>query len=219
MKKIISCLTLSLLMMTGISAGYHRELTKPFTIQAGYEEAALINVTPIAAQSQTYLAGMPFDIESSQVWYGETEYGREIALWDLLSNTSFDLVVIANPLRAVDDNDQVKQDSVPLNYTLSLQYVIGYTTATGDEASVEGIISCSSSAENSTTVFDNIAIEYGQNSNGNFNYIGGVDGSIFFMFDESSTQLIKNNLGNSNSTEVPAGRYQATVTLKLEATE
>lgn len=218
MRKTILHLILIFLALSGINAGYHHELTKPFTIQAGYDDIASISVTPIAAQAQTYLAGMPFDIESSQVWYGETEYGRQIATWNLLSNASFDLVVTAKPLRAVDDNNAIKQDSAPLNYTLRFQYVFGYTTETGTKASIEGMISCSSSATDNTTVFENIAPEYGQNS-GSTNYIGGVEGSIYFMFDENSTALIKDNLENSASTDVPAGRYLAQVTLKLEATE
>ena len=66
MRKLLF-LILFILLSSTLSAAYKGEMTRHFDLQAGYESASSITVTPIPAQSQSYIAGMPFSIEDEIV--------------------------------------------------------------------------------------------------------------------------------------------------------
>ena len=208
-------LVIIFLVLSELLFGYTAHTIKSFTLQAGYDEAADITITPIAAQAQTYLAGMPFDIESQQVWYGYTEHGREIAKWSILSNTNFDLTITTDKLFPVNEDGSIREGYEGLDYILEFQYILGYMTETGDLASIESSIICDS--KDVKTVVDNLATSFLVNTGELPYFIGGVDGSIFFYFDADNTALIKNAVGNPDDASVPSGNYQATVTVSMES--
>ena len=208
------CLVIIFLVLSELLFGYTAHTIKSFTLQAGYDEAADITITPIAAQAQTYLAGMPFDIESQQVWYGYTEHGREIAKWSILSNTDFDLKITTDKLFPVNEDGSIREGYEGLDYILEFQYILGYMTDAG-VASIESSIICDS--KDGETIVEDLAAGFIKGSEGSPYFIGGVDGSIFFYFDSDSTALIKNAVGNPNDASVPAGTYQATVTVSMES--
>ena len=216
MKRYLLILVSLSMLSAVISAAYREELTKPFTIQAGYQSAMDISVTPIAAQTQSYLAGMPFDIESQQVWYGYTEHGREIANWSILSNTGFDLRIKADPMYPVEDDGVTKKAGYTgegLDYILELQYIIGYPVESGEVESVSGSISCSSA--DGEVVFENISSGYATGDSDDPHFIGSVDGSIFFIFDENSSDRIIAAAEDFDNADVPAGRYGAQVVFTM----
>ena len=89
MRKNTLVIFLLLLSFSSFGKEYSLEMTRRFSLQAGFDSAMDISITPIAAQSQSYIAGMPFSIEDGQVQYQNTSQGREIARWNVLSNTDF----------------------------------------------------------------------------------------------------------------------------------
>ena len=134
MKKIL----LIALIILGLSApaysDYVSARTKEFTLMAGYAEVLYLEIDEIPAQSNQYIAGMPFNIEDYQVQANETEHGREIATWNLLTNTSeFDLKIWGTPMTYVGE----QENKTDLHYYLNIQYVLGYYLPGGSISSSE----------------------------------------------------------------------------------
>ena len=219
MKRIALLFILLSIIVSSISAkSYHMEITRQFTLQAGYDYASEIHVSPVVAQGQSYIAGMPFNIEDRQVQHGVTEQGREIARWDVLSNTDFNMKVSGTKLQHVnaDTGTVDPADDDGLDYYLTFTYTIGYVDAAGNPKSFTGEREYHS-AEPSTGIFGSLIPDHTADAEKN-PFIGGVDGSIFFVFDEASSERIRSvDSGNPYSEAyLPAGDYMATVTVVLE---
>lgn len=217
MKKTPLILSL-VLVLANINAAYVSEMTRHFDLQAGYESASAIHITPIPAQSQSYIAGMPFSIEDPIVT-GESDIGREIATWTLLSNVDFNIVVSPGkddgkmyPIdRATGEpykNEDGKYTYKGLDYTLTFRYQLGYVHEGGEyNAPISRFIYHSSEGH---TVFNRITEGYKEDNEEN-TFIGTANGSIFFKFDDTSSTRIK-----TDPDSLPAGDYMAYVTITLE---
>ena len=83
---IICSLSLSAIDLDNLNHRYDS-----FMIQAAYKKACDVVVHDIAAQSTSYIAGMPFNIEEDIVAYHPDDVGRRIATIDIISNTRFRL--------------------------------------------------------------------------------------------------------------------------------
>ena len=80
-KKLILCLFILTTILLPCTAVIEEVRSDSFTIQAGYGQVCDIIIEAIPAQSMSYIAGMPFDIEDAIVSYNssELEGGRTIA--------------------------------------------------------------------------------------------------------------------------------------------
>lgn len=230
MKKL--CLTLMVL-LSGIfmlHSEYFHQMSKPLELQAAYGKVAYVSVTPIPAQGQSYIQGMPFNIEESYVLSTITdengkvipgsENGRLIANWSLISNTKVKLRISVNPMK------HVSEDSDSLNYYLHFTYLAGYTNASGDEIPLNTeYFNIPMKDNDPVTVvridantyevdpFAEVSADFSNEEN--MSYIGSLDGGIYFQFDENSTELIYKEKGNADSTSIPAGNYTAEVLVEL----
>lgn len=242
MKKL--CLTLMVL-LSGIfmlHSEYIHQMSKPLELQAAYGQVAYVSVTPIPAQGQSYIQGMPFNIEESYVLSTITdengkvipgsENGRLIANWSLISNTKVKLRISTTPMKHVSKN------SSELSYYLHFTYLAGYTNASGDEIPLNTeyfnipmkdndpvtVVRCDktetvSGYENTYEVdpFAEVSADFSNEKN--MSYIGSLDGGIYFQFDEISTELIYGEKGKADSTSIPAGNYTASVLIEMVSQE
>lgn len=244
MKKL--CLTLMVLLsgifMLHSEYEYIHQMSKPLELQAAYGKVAYVSVTPIPAQGQSYIQGMPFNIEESYVLSTITdengkvipgsENGRLIANWSLISNTKVKLRISTTPMKHVSKN------SSELSYYLHFTYLAGYTNASGDEIPLNTeyfnipmkdndpvtVVRCDktdtvSRYENTYEVdpFAEVSADFSNEEN--MSYIGSLDGGIYFQFDEDSTELIYREKGNADSTSIPAGNYTASVLIEMVSQE
>lgn len=235
MKKL--CLILMIL-ISGIFmlySGYAHQMSKPLELQAAYGQVAYVSVTPLPAQGQSYIQGMPFNIEESYVLstvYDSnknpiilgSENGRLIANWSMITNTKVKLRISTTPMKHVSKN------SSELSYYLHFTYLAGYTDASGDEISLNteyfnipmknndpvSVIKSDVSVSGYTNTYEvDLFAEITNFANDETSYIGSLDGGIYFQFDQNSTQLIDNQRSNPDSTSVPAGNYTAQVLVEL----
>ena len=88
---------------------YAHQISKPLELQAAYGQVAYVSVTPLPAQGQSYIQGMPFNIEESYVLstvYDSnekpiilgSENGRLIANWSMITNTKVKLRISTTPM-------------------------------------------------------------------------------------------------------------------------
>lgn len=204
---------LLILVLANVNAAYVHETTRHFDLQAGYGETSSINITPIPAQSQSYVVGMPFSIED-QLVTDKTGRGREIATFTLLSNTDFNIIV--EPGRGTDGkmhhvnslgepvkNDDGTYEHEGLDYVLTFRYLLGYVRGDSEyDAPEETRIYYS---KNGKTTYSDITTGYTAGQGNDF--IGTANGAIFFRFDENSTDMIES---------LPEGDYMAYLKITLE---
>lgn len=218
MKKRILVLILLSLVTFSFGEGYKSEMTRYFDLQAGYESAWSLSVEPIPAQSLSYIAGMPFSIEDPMV-LGASSTGREIASWSVLSNVDFRIHIYGRngngqmyPVIIGEDAGVIQNPAYQgdgLDYILTFTYRLGYVT-NGVEQTVDGEFEYKTSENSGESYFTMIdAHESGEGANA---FIGSVDGSIFFRFDEASADRIENQ-GDT----LPSGDYMAYLTIELES--
>ncbi len=193
------------------------DVSREIVLQGSYGEVMSISVEPIAAQTQAYRFGMPFDIQDISV-QSSAALGRPIAHWSFLSNSSTPFSINVNAEKLTYDGSI--ETAVPLDYCLTFNYNVSYSIDAEE-------LSYSSSFTHSTD--DNpksYAITYvnGEGKPVNSSDIdlsqlrGSVDGTIFFKFlenqgDKTSEDII------SDDDLTPPGNYFARVTLTLEVNE
>ena len=194
------------------------DVSREIVLQGSYGEVMSISVEPIAAQTQAYRFGMPFDIQDISV-QSSAALGRPIAHWSFLSNSSTPFSIIVNATQLTYDGKI--ETAVPLDYCLTFNYNVSYSIDAEE-------LSYSSSFTHSTTD-DNpksYAITYvnGEGDTVNSSDIdlsqlrGSVDGTIFFKFLENQgDKTSKDIISDDNLT--PPGNYSALVTLTLEVNE
>lgn len=208
---------LLILVLANVNAAYVHETTRHFDLQAGYGATSSINITPIPAQSQSYVVGMPFSIED-QLVTDKSGVGREIATFTLLSNVDFNIIIgPAEPhdgkMRHVDENGEPakKEDGTyeheGLDYILTFRYLLGYVGDGNSQSSRESEFTYES--RNGTEIISDLTIGYTGEEN---DFIGTANGAIFFRFDDKSSDMIE----DPNNT-LPAGDYMAHVKITLEA--
>lgn len=187
--------------------------TKGIRIQAGYQDFASLRITPVAAQSEAYLIGMPFNIEENYVQYDADTSGRVIANWSVLSNTRFKLEIESiSPL--VCSTNRLISPEFP--YILTFEYNISYSKDGVDNNQLSGewrIVS----DDDSTYGF---VLPQEVVSSDNF-FIGSVSGNIYFMFAETMEWKgsVMNVTDVVRSDDAPPGSYYAAVKVKITTEE
>ena len=220
MKKLMIIFIVVLFASSALSAEKVR--TKSFAIQGGYGEVVDIEVDAIPSQTQAYLVGMPFNIEDRQVQYGRTDYGRMIANWNMITNIpeNVKLTVKAEPL--IHESG----DSTPLDYQLSLFYNLYYYNSEGEIVSLGAADPLVFSSDNHDSPEKQVLFEETNVKEGS--YIGVVGGSIYFMFTETSSQMLEVDENgqtppyskqDGKDFYFPGGNYYADVTFTLEVGE
>ena len=180
-----------------------------FTLQAGYDDVAAIYIEPIAAQSATYIAGMPFNIEDSLVAPPSGisgGIGRRIANFNLLSNSDFELQISGEPMH------HEKEEGVALNYILTFDCELGFYS--GNSISYNSYSFTFDSADEKKTWDPGMIFDEGS-------FVGTVDGNISFIFDTNAISAIHNGSdfnGDGVVEELPAGNYEAVVTVTIIST-
>lgn len=212
MKKVYILFIVSFLSMIPVFSGTEM-ITKSFNLQAGFDSVSEIVVTPVPAQSHSYLVGMPFNIEDIYVQYGNTNNGRLIAYWNLLSNNDFNLKIKAEKLK------HESQDSDSLDYILTFEYKLGYYSSEGNINSRTGDLVYNTEENSSADGIETQYMEYTDITQGisfqDGSFIGNLDGGIYFMFTDDSTKKIK----SATEAELPGGNYVANVWINIEAKE
>ena len=179
-------------------------ISDSFMIQAGYEEACSVVVHEIAAQSASYIGGMPFNIEEDLVQYHSDDVGRRIATIDIISNTRFRMTVTSDgPMKHSDGMATVS----PLDYILTFQFLVGYYESGNiNENATTTVRYRSAGGDTSWTI--------GASPDPD-TFLGTVDGAIYFMFDQNASSFI----AGSDDNTLPPGNYDSTVTITVEAVE
>ena len=126
MKRLLFFAIAVLMLISSLNA---RTRTRSFDIQGAYGKVLEIDVEPLAAQTQDYVQGMPFNIEDSLVQYVapnddgtvNQQNGRHIADMSLISNTDFNIYIRADKLRSV--NKTKDGNYAELDYVLTFSYI------------------------------------------------------------------------------------------------
>ena len=236
MKKwIMFVIIASVMMSAGAESKYTHQISKPLQRQAAYGQVAYISVTPIPAQGQSYIQGMPFNIEESYVLFSTTaddgseiigsENGRLIANWSMISNSKVKLRISTTPMKHVSE-----ESADELNYYLHFSYLMGYTNSNGENVDLDAqyfnvptksnesvSITEETQAVNGYTktyIVDPLGSISDYNESAGDAYIGSLEGGIYFQFDEKSTKSIYKNKGESTQA-LPSGNYTARVLIEM----
>ncbi len=180
-------------------AAYVPVRSDSFSLQAGYGESMEVSVKEIPAQSNAYIAGMPFDIEERLVQYGATPDGRRIATIDLISNTPFTLE-ISGPEMTHLGGESTEES---LHYILNFNVTIG-SYENGTSVGHQEEFSFRSRSAESVVWTPSI-------SNDEDTFLGSVNGYIYFMFDQETSNFIS----TSDDTSIPPGEYGADVVITI----
>ena len=189
-----------------------RFITKNITIQGAFGEVAKIAVDPVPAMANSFMHGMPFNIEEPYVWFGYGE-GRLIAYWSYISNSNFSIEIEAEPMRYEGES---AKDIEPLTYILKFSSIPSYINSAGESISnTPYSFNVPVNSTTSNTIYKWTELENITRQDGT--YIGAVNGSIYFQFDETATNRIKSNdnLNKNNTADLPSGSYSANVTLRM----
>ena len=197
--------------ITSVFGAYKSVKTESFKVQAGFGEMSEVYVTEIPAQSSSFLEGMPFNIEDIIVRFSNGGRGRTIARFSVISNTNCKISVQAENLKWKDNPENPSQTGIDatLSYILNFDYNVAYTTANGDieySSKDTGFAVKSGVAGEGANLYTGVIPE---NS-----YLSILDGTISFMFDSPTSDIIHNDSDN-----VPVGIYTGTVTITLEDLE
>lgn len=228
MKRFVFSQMLIVIILSALPATSTKTITafqsKEIQLQAGYGNVLELVVTPLPAQANSYMQGMPFSIEEQYVQYdytkgaGVTENGREIATWSIITNSEFKLSAKAEPMRPVGLSEDALAKAEDLHYKLTFFYTLGYALADGTNVTLQNkSFTVQSNVEDTS---NKIIIDTDTPDTQNA-YIGTANGTIFFQFQESASRLIENANLNPNTylEKVPYGDYEAIVTLTITPIE
>ena len=87
-KKLFCFFVFTIMLLPMYSAPYSSELSRAISLQGAYGEVVSIEFEEIAAQTQSYLIGMPFNIQDQSV-QSDSGAGRVISRWNIIANTPF----------------------------------------------------------------------------------------------------------------------------------
>lgn len=204
-RMLMTIISISAVMMLSAAT---QPISDSFMIQAGYEEACSVAVHEIAAQSTSYIGGMPFDIEEDIVAYNAADVGRRIATIDIISNTRFRMTITSDgPMKHIENDGSRSETSTPLHYILTFRFLLGfYVNGNINENVTTDVVFRSSAGRREWTI---------NASPDSDTFLGTVDGAIYFMFDQAASEFID----SSDDTSLPPGNYDSTVTITVEAVE
>ena len=214
-KKVIISILMLLMLSLSLNASDIRETNSDsFTVQAGYGTVIGIDIEPIPAQSVAYIAGMPFDIEDAMVQFDSSpDGGRTIARFSILSNTNFKITFDGEPMKymgEVSANATVRPTD--LHYYLYFDCELGvYRNGIVVPVTSDGFNYSSRSASGDNPKEQSWSPNVtGFDTN---SYVGNVEGTIRFMFDEETSNFIKTQ---SDDINLPPGTYGAEVKIYIE---
>lgn len=203
---------------------------KSIAIQGVYGDVLDVGLTPIPAQSTTFMQGMPFNIENSYTWYGKSQVGREIAYWSFAANCNFILKICAEHMHLSDKEHMYYDTAQRLGYILTFTCSPSFTDADktiGNNGEVDNADFRFTVASQNNLDMDNPDWNnpsgswslFGTDSMYTYGggYVASSIGSIFFQFTEAATNVISSeeNFG-LDTAQVPSGNWEATVILRLE---
>ena len=205
MKKLFLIIIISSFPMLSIFSKVD-PISKSVVIQAGYGEVVSMEIDRIPAQSTGYIAGMPFNIEESFVQSNQ-DPGRLIAHFSVLSNTRYVMAITSTPMKHMTGAD-FDENAYLLHYELTFEYILGYGSTNDDTRDRKRFYSSRNDTNDVDWSFD--IDDYTEE-----NYIGTVNGSIYFRFDSESSAYIQGEGKNA----LPAGNYAADVTFEIRTVE
>lgn len=201
--------------------------TKSFRLQGGYDEIIDVNVTGIAAQQMQGLVGMPFDIKEKSVLSSNRGDGREIAKWSMISNVPFLIKIDATSMHNETLLEGQWNDENSLNYQMIFSYKLIYEKDNISSAK-ESLITLNTGSRSQNPEFEGYPEKIdGSNYKSRFcfdifdgvaladsdTFVGSLDGSIYFKFDDDSSVKV------FDDDAIPSGNYVATVKITLETKE
>ncbi len=229
MKKAIVLFMMLIVLLSFVSAAsWNEKVQRAVVVQGIYDSFTSVKFERIATQTSSFSVGMPFDIEGRLVQYGQTEYGREIAYWSIISNKKFTFTIEAEKLTSEGTyNDGTSKSHAELDYIMTFSYDFGYSESKGTvEASTSGKFSlntetgiCEYTDPNddgqkvdcSDTEEPKFSSRGFSTHSTTFSYdiipidasddfvIGSVNGSVYFQFTENtSKQTIAKGIELSN---------------------
>lgn len=206
MKRSIICILFAVMMISSLYSAdttYSSELTREIQLQGAYDKVVSIEFDEIAAQSQSELSGIPFNIQDQTVQAGSGN-GRAISRWNIITNTPFTLRVSCDGMFHEDDIEKKKPS---LEFSLTFTYDLAYYVK-GEEDSDKGSFTYSYSTESNgdeNNVFSMIPEDVVPDTN---TFIGSVDGIVYFKFDTQATDIDNDDL-------YPPGNYYADVKVEV----
>ena len=219
MRRIIILLLTLLMTLSVLSAeSWAESMQRSGIVQGAYGDVVKVVFTQIPTQTSSFAMGMPFDIEGRLVQYSKTENGRLISYWSVVSNSQFKLKIKAEQLTSVEGTGDGK---TKLDYILKFTYSLGYVNLSGTQTTLSG--SFSIDTEDSICTYigsDTKQKEISPDEDGYYlldlmpstktgAMIGSVDGNVYFMFTQESSNRIEADTG------VLSGDYTAKVTVQI----
>lgn len=201
MKKVFTLISLIIISSFPCFAVYVSDLSRELQLQGAYGDVIDVEFEEIAAQTQSYLIGMPFNIMDSSVQFSSGS-GRVIARWSILTNTDFEVSFEIDDRKLHLENNTSDTTSLDfiLNFTYNLSYYVG-----------ENPESHSGSFEFDTSQYDpnnaekvRIIPEGVVPDTGSFT--GSVEGLVYFKFADNQEGTLNSAL---------AGNYVADVIMKV----
>lgn len=225
---LLSCISIFAVDITTLDT-LHR-LTRPIILQGAYEKVLSVSVTPISSASESFVIGMPFNIEDDSVQYNESDsaFGRRIATWSFMSNsTNFNIAISGTPMMPINK----PEGSIALDYQMGFAFDMSYTPASGGSSrNVSGGILFStcdtkiygqeikageqlifSGTSLGVDSFQSLLSSAGAFENG---VVGSEGGGIYFRFSKEASTAIYAAKGNS-TVEIPKGEYSADVIITI----
>lgn len=197
--------------------------TKRLSVQAGVDDTLYLEMVPIAAQSQAFMMGMPFNVDDELVSYGYARRGRQVASWSLLTNTPFKISVQAPDLKNVGQNSEYE-----LPYYLCFSYSLSYYeegNANPTPVNSAFVIKSTGNTDRKIIDVDGIQVEHSafagykvmdsdsepftlvdNASSDGESFIGTLEGSIYFKFANAA-----------DTVNAAPGDYMATVIVTVTA--
>ena len=223
MKKKICSLVLLVLLAFTLFASDDKITTRPIALQAGFDVVTAIYVERIPSQTESYLQGMPFNIEDPQVKYVDNGLGRRIANWSVLSNASFSLIFELEPLKHALSSSA--DNVTPLPYILTFEYILSYGYESTNYVDSKFILDMGAkettlSAYGKTTTGEKtsdgnvvFSVDITENLSTSEGFIGNLDGGVYFMFTKESSEKLA---ADDPAKIYPYGSYEATVKIWVE---
>ena len=217
MRRNILLLLVFIMFISSITA---KVKTRSFDMQGAFGEVVEVDIEPVPAQTQSYIQGMPFNIEDALVQYNTSpdQNGRYIAEWSLIANVDFNIYIRADRLRSVNANSEGNHPE--LDYVLSFDYDLSYyEPGLADPTQAAGRIKY----ETSDGTENGADCQYRMykiipESTSFVGLVGALNGPVYFQFTKDSTDLINTAkaAGEAGYEILPAGDYTANVYIVIE---
>lgn len=197
---LLVCSILIAAVLSGFAATYSSDLSRAIQLQGAYREVVSLDFEEIAAQTQAYLIGMPFNIQDQTVQSSAGE-GRVISRWNIITNTPFTLRLSSEGMFHEDDLVD-KQDAHALHFNLKFSYNLSYY--------IDGVAKSSEASftyDSRSGTTDGISLVPAGEVPDSSTFIGSVDGLVYFKFSTSSDAI--------DSDTYPPGKYYADVKVEV----